>query len=88
MESGTALNFLMVKLGPRTLTSSEYIILIRDPSGSAPSAMGLEMLTGLPMRSAMRSTYLSSSSSEPKLTLVGTALNFLWMSVRLDTPMQ
>ncbi len=51
MEMVSSANFRMVNDGPSMDTSSEKMMLIRDPSSRAPSMIGLLSDTGRPMRS-------------------------------------
>ena len=53
MEIVSSANFRMVNDGPSMDTSSEKMMLIREPSSRAPSMMGLLSDTGRPMRSDM-----------------------------------
>ena len=51
MEIVSSANLRIVNDGPSIETSSEKMMLIREPSSSAPSMIGLLSDTGLPIRS-------------------------------------
>ena len=62
IEIVSSANFLIVKDGPIIDTSSENMILIREPSSNAPSIIGLLSDTGRPIRSLIARKYLASKS--------------------------
>ena len=76
-EIVSSANFLIVNDGPSIDTSSENMMLIREPSKSAPSIIGLLSETGRPIRSDIARRYLARRSLSRNLMFDVTMPNTL-----------